>query len=156
AFALQANVAGRIIATGDLVHRLAVDDDLDGVAFADDGERVPFAGGIFGGGIGHLDAVLALGDGFVTGRAALEPEIALVIVHALAFDAVGPDGIGRRIGSAVLHEDADTGVDGFGHGGGETPFDGHFEIGIFLFRAHVAGGLAGAMQDAVGDAKGLS
>lgn len=47
AFALEAEVARREIAAGDLVHCLAIHIQHDVAAFAEDHVGVPFAGGMF-------------------------------------------------------------------------------------------------------------
>ena len=148
AFALQADAAGRNIAAGDLVHGFAVDDDLDGVAAADALKSIPFADGIFGGGREQLDTVLADGERLAARRAALQPEITLMIVHALTLDAVRPDLAGAGVRRAFLHEDADAGVARL-H---EAPFDRDDEVGIIFHRARVAGRFANAMNESVADA----
>src|SRR6185437_4669003 len=130
AFALQADVSGGIVAAGDFVHGYAVDDNLNGVAFANGFECVPFTSWFFRRWFRHFDSVLPLRHRFITSGAALQPEIALMVVHALTFDAVRPDGIGRRVRRAVLHEHANAGVDGFRHVRRETPFDGDLEVRI--------------------------
>lgn len=149
---MQADVAGGIVAAGDFVHGRAVDDDFHRVGFADGLERVPFTGGFFSGWQRHFYSVPAIVDWFRTGRAALHPKITLMIVHSLALDAIGPDLVCRCVRSAVLHENADAGVNGFGHICRETPFNGDFEIGIFFLRAHITCRFAGALDEAIGNA----
>ena len=65
---------------------------------------------------------------------------------------LGQAEINRRIGCAVFHKNANTGVDGIGHGRRETPFHRHLEVGIFFLRAHVAVRFAGAMNQPVRNA----
>src|SRR5581483_7269206 len=113
AFALDADVAVGDIHAGDFVHGLAVDDDLHGVAPADALEGGPFAERAFVGRLEHFDSVPAHVGGFLRGNPALEPEVAHVIVHSLAFEAMGPDLLRARRGIAILHEDQHAGVDGF-------------------------------------------
>jgi hypothetical protein len=152
AFALQADVAGGIVAAGDFILGRAVDDDFNCVGFANNLIGVPFARRFFGGWQKHFNSVATIVNRLGAFRAAPKPEIALMIMHSLALDGISPDQIRRRAGIAILHENADAGVDGFGHRRRETPFDGDDVIAVIFFRAQIAVRFAGAFEQAVGDA----
>jgi hypothetical protein len=120
AFDLQADEAFGEVGAGGLVYFLAVDEDRDRVAVADRGERVPLAGRLLGIGLlaetvaADLAGLLVLEFGAAGERGSVpEVEVALVLVHALALDALRPDRVGGR---HVYHH---AGVAGLG----EAPFD---------------------------------
>jgi len=149
AFALETDEAVGDGAFGDGVHAFAVDVGGDGGAGAEGFAGVPFADGFLSGfavhdngGVGvHAFVLFAFGAGH-------DEEVALMVVLALDLDAGGPDFIGR------LHVDEDAGVVEFGGDFDEAPGDGEFVVGITRQRAEIADGLAGAMDDAVGDGPG--
>ena len=154
AFALQAQVAGVEGAFGDFVQEFAVDEGLHFAVQADDFAFVPFAHGFLGGGRGE---VATEGDGgvgifalvlfgFGTGH---EKDVTLPRVFALHLHALRPDLVGR------LDVDEDAAVVGLGRDFDEAPFDGEKIIAANLRGAEVAGGLAGAMDEAIRDAPRL-
>ena len=149
---MEADFPGLVGAMVAFVLELAVDEDLDGVVEAGDVGGVPRAGGVFAG-------VVFLGEAlhgtFVGGGeigAVHHEEIAGAAGSELAFDAFGP----HFVFAGFVEEDA--GVAGFF---GPAPFDVELVVGIVGFGAEVAGGDAGAVDDAVldgpdgGDVHGL-
>jgi len=149
AFALESDEAVADGAFGDGVHEFAVDVGGDSGAGAEGFAGVPFADGFLRGLAVHDDGcvgihafvLFALGTGH-------DEEVALMVVLALDLDAGRPDFIGR------LHVDEDAGVIELGGYLHKTPDDEEFVIGIAGEGAEVAGGLAGTMDDAVGDGPG--
>lgn len=150
AFALDADVAGGETATGDLVHGLAINEEADAVSRAHNLIRSPFTGRIF---IGCAE--LTNENGFVAGGMAISADsgmqnkIALMLVLSLALDAFGPYGVG------TLNMDKNAGIVRVWGDFHKPPDDGEIVIVISFFRAHVAVGLAGAVNHTVGHAPGI-
>ena len=150
AFALDANVAGGEIAAGNLVHQLAVDDEVDAATPTNNLIRPPLARRIF-----ILRSKLGNASGFggecmtIGGDPGVQMEIALVLIFALALDALGP----YRIRG--LNMDKDARIISVRRDFHETPNDGEFVIMIGILRPGIAVGLAGAMNHAIAHTPGL-
>jgi hypothetical protein len=97
-------------------------------------------------GIGVLASLALVFLGF---RAGHQKQVALMVVLALDLHAHWPDFVGQ------LEVDENAGVVGLGRDFDEAPDDGEKIIAEDLRRAEVAGGLAGAMNHAVGHAPGF-
>ncbi len=149
AFDLEADETFGEVGAGSLVHFLTIDENRDGIAVANRREGIPFADGFFDAIAWTADLIAAnlaslfiLQFGTLFDRGAIpEIEITLVIMHALAFDALGPD----RIGGRHVHDDAR--VARFS----EAPLDREAILLIAFFGAQKAAGLADAGEQPVLD-----
>ena len=121
---------------------------------ADDFALVPFAHGFFHGlsdefateGDGRIGVLTFVLFGFGAGH---EKDVALARVFALHLHALRPDLVGR------LDVDEDAAVVGLGRDFHKAPFDGEEIVAVNLRAAEVAGGFAGAMDEAIRDAPRL-
>jgi hypothetical protein len=152
-FDLQTDEALAQVGAGSLVYFLAVHNNRDTVLITDAGEGVPLADGLFLAFAGTADAVaayrariLVLEFSAVLNRGAVpEIEVALAVVHALALDALRPDGVGR------CHVDDHSGITGLG----EAPLDREAILFIALLSAQEAVRLTGADEEVILYAPGL-
>lgn len=150
AFALQADTAGGLAGFGHFILEKSIDEQLNGVVFAEDVIAIPFAGGIFGAVqlFGNtFDRILVIGgDGHVKfgNRDARTNQIDIpsIAVHQLGFDGVGP----HRIRAGCMQQNPAV-----GGGFDPSPFQMQVIIAVFPLGAEIAVGLAFTMDNAVLD-----